>query len=83
MTLIDKSDTNLWYSQKNKLQLQNEISNIVLNKDEKGEKADRTYDLLMLLENTLIIRPDLFINSQIKKAWNSLYSNQYEGNLML
>ena len=46
MTLIDKEDNELWYTQQDKSTIQQLISNIVLNKDEEGEKVDRTYDLL-------------------------------------
>ena len=61
MTLIDKEDNELWYTQQDKSTIQQLISNIVLNKDEEGEKVDRTYDLLWLLEETLILKPDIFI----------------------
>lgn len=83
MTLIDNSDVKLWYSGRDKVGCENLFTNLVLNKDEDGDKCDRTYDLLMLLNDSVILSPDLFINSQIKQAWRKLYSNQYEGNLSL
>ena len=81
MTLTDAEDVKAWYAAKIKSEWEVEMTNLVLNKNENDEEVNRTFDLLMLLEENIQLTPDLFINTSEKEAWKELYPYEFEGNL--